>query len=106
MRCDPETENGEFRAPKVANRPYMPTKAEIDAHYPLHAEYRSWCKYRVEGKGASRLRRTGYPTDETIGVTISIDYFFTTPEESEEGMDAMLAGYDEKKKIGGSQRPS
>ena len=76
----------------------MPTKAEIDAHYPLHAEYRSWCRYCVEGKGASRLRRTGDPTEETIGVTISFDYCFMTPEESEEGMDAIVVGCNDKTK--------
>ena len=97
--CDPEEEeNGEFRAPKIASRPYIPTKAEIDAHYPLHAEYRSWCKFCVEGKAASRLHKRGDPTEEPIGVTVSIDYCFMTPEESEEGMDAILVGYDDKKK--------
>ena len=32
QESDPDEENGEFRAPKIASRPYMPTKAEIDAH--------------------------------------------------------------------------
>ncbi len=83
--CDPDDEeNGESRAPKIASRPYIPTKAEIDAHYPLHAEYRSWCKFCVEGKEASRLHKRGDPTEEPVGVTVSIDYCFMTPEESEE----------------------
>ena len=51
--CDPDEENGEFRAPKIASRQYIPTKAEIDAHYPLHAECRSWCNFCVEGKAAA-----------------------------------------------------
>ena len=33
-----------------------------------------------------------------MGFTVSIDYCFMTPEESEEGMDAILVGYDDKKK--------
>ena len=95
--CEPE-ENDEIRAPKIANRPYEPTRTEIDSHFPLHAEFRSWCKYCVEGKSASRPHRAGDPNEEPIGVTISIDYCFMVPEESEEGMDAVLIGYDDKKK--------
>ena len=49
------------------------TKAEVDAHYPLHADFRSWCKYCVAGKGASRQHRAGDPAEESIGVTISVD---------------------------------
>ena len=92
--CD---ENDEVRAPKVAPRPYVPTKAEVEAHFPLHAEFRSWCKYCVEGKSVSRLHQRGDPTEELIGVTIGIDYCFMVPEESEEGMDAIIVGYDDKR---------
>ena len=35
-RCDPEDD--EARAPKIARRPYVPTKAEIDAHFRWHAD--------------------------------------------------------------------
>ena len=39
--CQPEEEETmEARAPKIANRPRVPTQAEIDAHFPLHAEFR------------------------------------------------------------------
>ena len=93
-----QDEEEETRAPNIASRPYIPTKAEIDAHYPLHAEFRNWCKFCVEGKGASRHHKKGDPTEEPIGVTISIDYCFMVPEEAEEGMDAILVGYDDKKK--------
>ena len=97
--CDPEEpgEEIEARAPNIAKQPYSPTKAEIDSHFPLHAEFRSWCKFCVEGKGASRQHRSGDPSEESIGVTISIDYCFMVPEESEEGMDAVLIAYDDKK---------
>ena len=93
-----EDEDDEIRAPKIAPRPYVPTKAEIDAHYPLHAEYRNWCKYCVEGKGVSRPHHAGDASEEPIGVTVSIDYCFMVPEESEEGMDAILIGYDNCKR--------
>ena len=33
--CEPQEE---VRAPKIARRSEMATKAEIDAHYPMHAE--------------------------------------------------------------------
>ena len=71
----------------------MPTKAEIDAHYPMHAEFRDWCRYCVEGKGVSRHHEKG-KEEEAIGITVSVDYCFWTPEEFEEEMDAILVGYD------------
>ena len=55
---DPEEDNEEFRALKITSRLYLPTKAKIDAHVPLHARYRSRCKFCMEGNGASRMHRT------------------------------------------------
>ena len=43
---DGEPQEG-VRAPKIARRAGLPTKAEIDAHYPIHAEFRAWCRYCV-----------------------------------------------------------
>ena len=48
-----DEETMESRAPKIASRPHVPTKAEIDAHFPLHAEFRDWCRFCVAGKCAS-----------------------------------------------------
>ena len=31
----------EMRQPKAGTRPTLPTKAELEAHLPLHLEYRS-----------------------------------------------------------------
>ena len=31
----------EMRQPKVGRRPVLPTKAEVDEHFPLHLHYRS-----------------------------------------------------------------
>ena len=97
-RCDPEEEiSEESRAPKISRRPGTPTKADIDAHLPWHAEFRSWCKYCVAGKAVSRQHSAGNPDEEALGVTVSVDYCFMIPEESEEEMDAILVGYDSEK---------
>ena len=40
----------EMRRPKVARRPELPTKAEVEEHFPLHLQYRSWCKHCRYGK--------------------------------------------------------
>ena len=48
--ADQDGDTEEVRAPKIAPKPYVPTKAEVDAHYPLHADFRSWCKHCVEGE--------------------------------------------------------
>ena len=42
------------RVPRVARRPYTPTKAELEEHLPLHLEYRSWCEACVKGRGVER----------------------------------------------------
>ena len=70
VRVVPEEEDMESRAPSIICRPCTPTKAEIDAHFPLHQDYRSWCRFCVEGKGVSRQHRKGDPKEEAIGVTI------------------------------------
>ena len=74
----------------------MPTKAEIDAHYPMHAEFRDWCRRCAEGKGVSRHHEKG-KEEEAIGVTISADDRFLAPEEFDEEMDAILVGYHREK---------
>ena len=38
-------EDSETRKPQVARRPHTPTRAELEAHLPLHLEYRSWCPH-------------------------------------------------------------
>ena len=40
----------EVRQPKVGRRPMAPTKAEVEEHYPLHLNYRSWCEHCRAGK--------------------------------------------------------
>ena len=81
-KCEDGEPQEEVRAPEIDRRPGVPTNAEIGAHYPMHAELRDWCRYCVEGKRVSRHH---------------VNYGFWTPEEFEEKMDAMLAGYDSEK---------
>ena len=52
-----EIENEEARCPRIARRPQTPTKAEVEAHMTLHAEYRDWCPHCVHGRGMSRQHR-------------------------------------------------
>ena len=82
----------------MARRPQAPTKAEVDAHFPLHAEYRDWCPHCVAGKGMSTQHRHDKGKDEPIGTTVSMDYLFMIPEEEDEGMDAVLILYDSNRK--------
>ena len=54
---------GEVRKARVARTPDAPTAKDIREHLPNHADYRSWCKWCVFGKGcfqppqAQRQRR-------------------------------------------------
>ena len=36
-----KVEEDETRKPEIARRPHTPTAAEVEAHLPLHLEYRS-----------------------------------------------------------------
>ena len=73
---DPEA-NFEVRPPKIARKPVLPTKAEIDEHFPLHPHYRSWCKHCVAGKARSSPHlHKDREQDEKYGVTWHADYTF------------------------------
>ena len=79
--------------PKVAARPYQPTKAEIEAHEVTHLPYRNWCAHCVAGKGVSSPHRHGDEA-EKIGITVSLDYCFMG-DEAVEGMPAILILWDD-----------
>ena len=86
----------EARHPRIARRPKMPTKAEVDAHMILHAEYRDWCHHCRAGRGVSHQHRRS--KEEVTGREYSIDYAFTTAEDVGEDMCAVLVGYDHDSK--------
>ena len=87
----------EVRQPKVGRRPMAPTKAEVDEHYPLHLNYRSWCEHCRAGK-ARQDRHLVEPHDrERFGITFNADYAFMTPEEKEEYMQPSLVMFDDDK---------
>ena len=93
-----EEPDGEVRKPQIARRPYTPTRAEVEAHLPLHLEYRSWCKHCRAGKDISMHHaqsKDGHVSE--LGATISLDYCFMTPEEEEDDMRAILIGYDHQR---------
>ena len=50
-----EAEGEETRKPQIARRPNAPSKADLEEHFPLHLEYRSWCPHCVAGKGLSLI---------------------------------------------------
>ena len=79
----------------MPRRPVLPTKAEVEEHFPLHLNFRSWCEHCVAGK-ARLAQHIVQPSDrERLGVTIHMDYAFTTAEEAEESMQPTLVIYDD-----------
>ena len=89
-------EGFEVRKHKIGRRPTLPTKAEIDAHYPLHLNYTSWCKHCVYGKAMSNQHVAKDDDDEQLGITWNADYAFMGGEynEAEDDMQASLVMYD------------
>ena len=77
----------------------LPTKAEVDEHYPLLLQYRSWCKHCVAGKARSNQHATRDPEEERLGVTWNADDAFMGGEYNghEKGMQAALIMYDNDK---------
>ena len=95
----PEAGEFEVRKHKVGSRPLLPTKAEIEEHYPLHLHYRSWCSHCVAGKARSSQHKKPEESKERLGVTWNMDYAFMGGEynEDEEGMQPTLVLYDDDK---------
>ena len=89
-----DLEEEEARRPRIARRPQTPTRAEVEAHMTLHAEYRDWCPHCVYGKGMSRQHRSSTGDDEKLGREFSLDYAFMTAEDVGEDMCPVLIGYD------------
>ena len=79
--------------PKVAARPYQPTKAEIEAHEITHLPYRNWCAHCIAGKGVSSPHRHGDEA-EKIGITVSLDYCFMG-DEAVDGTPPILILWDD-----------
>ena len=90
-------EGVEVRKPRVARIPRLPTKAEVEAHFPLHLPYADWCPHCNEGKGMSNQHRTVKDKEE-IGITISMDYAFMTDKEREDEVPPILVLYDHDKR--------
>ena len=39
------------RKPRIGRRPILPMKAGVMEHFPMHLQYRSWCRHCSAGKG-------------------------------------------------------
>ena len=85
-----------MRKPRVGRRPILPTKAEVEDHYPLHLHYGDWCSDCRAGKGRLAPHLVELPNREKLGVTFSADYAFMGLEEAEEDMQPSLIMYDDQ----------
>ena len=88
----------ETRIPHVGRRPVVPTKAEVEDHFPLLPHFRSWCPDCNAGK--ARLAQHLVESErERLGVTLSADYAFMGSEEAEEGTQPTLIMHDDGKEV-------
>ena len=93
-RSRDEEENGE-RNPKAVRRPNAPTKAQIEEHYPCHAQYRSWCPDCRAGRSLGKQhRRQEEDHDDSLGPVISLDYAFMAGDEVESDRAPVLIAHD------------
>ena len=91
-------EEEETRKPQIARRPYTPTAAEVEAHLPLHLEFRSWCPHCCAGKGIATQHRKSSGERDDLGITVSLDYCFMTAEDVEDDMRAIWVCFEHRKK--------
>ena len=89
-------QDDEMRRPRVKRRPVTPTKQDIEDHFPLHLEYRSWCAHCVAGKAISDRHIVDKEQSDSMGVTWHSDYAFMG-SEAEPGMQPCLICYDDDK---------
>ena len=87
--------HAEMRLPRVARRPSLPARADIDEHFPLHLDFRSWCEQCVAGKARIAKHMVQASDRERLGVTVHMGYGRMTAEES---MQPTLLFYDDGKK--------
>ena len=92
----PEVEE-DIRQPRVGRRPMAPTKAEVEEHLPLHLKYRSWCEHCWSGKGRQAPHIIEPHDRDKLGITLSADYAFLTPEDKEEHTKPSLVMYHDDK---------
>ena len=69
----------------------------MDELFPLHLQYRSWCKHCRAGKGRLAPHQVEAQDRDKLGVTFSADYAFMTLEEADEEMQPSLIMYDDRK---------
>ena len=84
----------EALVPKVAGRPYTPTKKEREEHEATDLPYRAWCKHCVYGKGV-HSPHFGGGHEETGRATVSLDYCFMG-EEASDDLPPILVMWDNK----------
>ena len=94
-------EEVEMRKPRVGVRPVSPTKAEMEAHYPLHLEYRSWCAHCRAGKASLPPYSCELTDRDKLGITVSCDYAFMGSEEADENIQPSLIRFDDDKRRSG-----
>ena len=86
-----------FEKPIIGNIPLLPTKAELEEHYPLHLRYRSWCPHCRAGKARLAPHVCEPSNGENLGITVHSDFAFQGPDDEEEGMQPFLVVYDDDK---------
>ena len=80
--------------------PGQPTAKEHQEHMAAHRPYRSWCKFRVMGRGVNAPHRRSDSQDDLEGVPhVSMDYGSLGERESENRVSPVLAIRERRHKM-------
>ena len=94
-QVEEDQETQEARGARVIKRPEMQTQRERDEHMLTHLPCSIWCPYCIAGRGISVRHVAAGGDREKFGVSISLDYCFITPGDTEKDMCPILILHDD-----------
>ena len=93
-------ESDEIVPRRILPDPGQPTQREYDEHCIDHADYRSWCKHCVRGRGmnSQHRKKEAKKEDEKKSEVprVSMDYFFMSKTDEEAKANPIIGMVDEQ----------
>ena len=77
----PREEEFGVRNPRKLPDPKLPSKEEVERHYPTHLPFRNWCQYCIQGKGKTAPHFQQGQCDDGL-MEVRFDYCFMSTHGS------------------------
>ena len=86
IEADEDDAEGEEagKAPKLVKDPGLPSRKEVEEHEATHAQFRSWCRFCVRGRGLAWHHQGGAGDEDDKGMPeFVMDYCFPAQAEQD-----------------------